>query len=120
MLKTHNTWDATAQYLNVAIPNYHFIIIPMLFDEIPSIVRDSKVDFVIVNSGIYVDLSVKFGIRRVLTLINQLSSNKQVMRFGSVVFTRIKRTKIDNFSDLKGLNSATVHLRSFGGWIMAL
>ncbi|MES9860984.1 MAG: hypothetical protein ABW157_07405 [Candidatus Thiodiazotropha sp. LLP2] len=52
--KSHQRWDATAAYLSKSIPEYQFTIVPMGFDDIPVIVKNKLVDFVIVNSGIYV------------------------------------------------------------------
>ena len=65
-------WKPTAEYLNRYYTKYNFIIVPMKFDQISMIVSNSLVDFVIVNSSIYVDLSVKYGINRIATLKNQV------------------------------------------------
>lgn len=118
--KALNKWNATAAYLDANIPGHHFHIIPMTFDEIPVLVDNQLVDFVIVNPAIYVDLSVRFGVRRLVTLKNRLSPNYQVTQFGSVVFTQADQGNLDTFQDLHEREVAAVHRTSLGGWIMAL
>ena len=118
--KSHQRWDATAKYLNAALPEYRFKIIPMAFDDIQVIVKNRLVDFVIVNSGIYVDLAVTYGVRRILTLVNELSAEQRISQFGSVIFTLKSNNEIRRLNDLKNQRVAAVHNTSLGGWIMAL
>ena len=117
--KSLERWNATAEYLNDTLPAYRFKIIPMAFDDIQILVKNQMVDFVIVNPGIYVNLSVKYGVRRVLTLVNKLSHESQVSNFGSVIFTLRERGSIQNLEDLRDQRVAAVHSTSLGGWIMA-
>ena len=118
--RTLSKWGNTAAYLDKAIPGYHFHIVPMKFDEIPVLVDNRLVDFVIVNSAIYVDLGVRYGVRRLVTLKNRLSPGLHLTRFGSVVFSHAGRPAIETFPELKGKRVAAVHRTSLGGWIMAL
>lgn len=113
-------WEPTAEYLNNRLNGYRFTIVPMEFDEIPLLVDKQLVDFVIVNSGIYVDLSVRFGLRRILTLKNRYNSGHQATMFGSVIFAHTDNTEIRSLQDLPNHDLAAVHNTSFGGWIMAL
>jgi two-component system sensor histidine kinase TtrS len=116
--KSLERWSATTEYLNEALPAYRFKIIPMAFDDIEILVKNQMIDFVIVNPGIYVNLSVKYGVRRVLTLINKLSHESQVSSFGSVAFTLKERETIKKLADLRDQRVAAVHSTSLGGWIM--
>ncbi|MET0066595.1 MAG: PhnD/SsuA/transferrin family substrate-binding protein [Candidatus Thiodiazotropha sp.] len=118
--KSQERWEATADYLNASIPGYHFKIVPMTFGDIPVIVKNQLVDFVVVNPGIYVDLAESFGVRRILTLVNELSPGYPVSQFGSVIFTLRSNSEIHQLKDLKNQRIAAVHSTSLGGWIMAL
>lgn len=118
--KSLEKWNATADYLNQTLPQHHFRVVPMKFDDIPVIVKNRLVDFVIVNPGIYVNLSVEYGVRRILTLINELSDDTSITKFGSVIFTRKGNQQIYTLSDLANHRLAAVHHTSLGGWIMAL
>ena len=113
-------WSATAEYLNKSLPQHQFRIVPMKFDDIPLIVKNQLVDFVIVNPGIYVNLSVKYGVQRILTLINDLSSDTSSTKFGSVIFSLKSNSSIEYLSDIANRRVAAVHNTSLGGWIMAL
>ena len=112
-------WQPTADYLNQHIPGYRFSIVPMDFDEIPLLVDKKLVDFVIVNSSIYVDLSVRFGLRHMLTLKNRYAG-RRATEFGSVIFTRSDNQRIFSLKDLTDSEISAVHATSFGGWLMAL
>ena len=116
--KALKKWEATAEYLNNYYPQYNVSIVPMGFDEIPMLVNNALVDFVIVNSGIYVDLEVKYGVNRIATLKNHLKTDSDVTKFGSVVFVK-KNSPIRSLKDMKNKRVAAVHQTSFGGWIMA-
>ncbi len=118
--KSLEKWNATADYLNQTLPQHQFRVVPMKFDDIPVIVKNRLVDFVIVNPGIYVNRSVKYGVRRILTLINELSADTSITKFGSVIFTQKGNQKIYALSDLANHRLAAVHHTSLGGWIMAL
>jgi two-component system sensor histidine kinase TtrS len=113
-------WNATAEYLNKSLPQHQFRIVPMKFDDIPVIVKNHLVDFVIVNPGIYVNLSVKYGVQRILTLINDLSSDTSSTKFGSVIFSLKSDQSVQYLSDIANHRVAAVHHTSLGGWIMAL
>lgn len=118
--KSYDRWIATRDYLNQSLPQYRFEIVPMTFDDIGVIVRNRMVDFVIVNPGIYVDLSVKYGVRRILTLINNTSTDTGITKFGSVIFTLNDNDRIRALADIREQRLAAVHQTSLGGWIMAL
>ena len=115
-------WSATAEYLNREIPGHRFRVVPMRFDEIPVLVRNALVDFVIVNPAIYVELEVRYGARRISSLINQLSPSHHVARFGSVLFTRagLGAGVAPTLEFVRGRRVAAVHATSLGGWLIAL
>ena len=116
--KALDKWEPTAKYLNDYYSQYNFKIVPMGFDEIPLLVSNSLVDFVIVNSGIYINLAVKYNINRIATLKNHLKSNTDVTKFGSVIFAK-NSSSINTLNQINNKNIAAVHETSFGGWIMA-
>lgn len=113
-------WQATADYLTARIHHHEFEIVPLTFDEIPPVVRNGLVDFVIVNPAIYADLSVRYGIRRILTMKNLVANRHSVSQFGAVLFTAAGRESLRDWSDLPGHRLASVHETSLGGWILAL
>ncbi len=112
-------WSATADYFNAQISEYSFEIVPLGFKEIIQTVADGKVDFVLANPAIYVELETLYGVSRVATMAN-LRQGTAYTIFGGVIITRADREDISQLQDLKGKSFAAVETNSFGGWIMAL
>ena len=106
-------------YLGEALPGYHFALSPLTFTEIDPAVRNKTIDFLICNPAIYVDLEVKYGITRTMTLLNLVGS-QIVSEYGGVVFCRADRSDLHNLQDVRGQRLAATGQTSFGGWYLAL
>jgi two-component system NtrC family sensor kinase len=116
--QTLQGWQPTAIYLKEKIPAYDFIIIPLNFAQVSEAVAAGAVDFLITNSGMYVEFEALYGVNRLATLKVRRSGGTRTM-FGGVIFTKSDRTDINNLKDLKGKNFAAVAENSLGGWRMA-
>jgi PAS domain S-box-containing protein len=112
-------WEPTMDYLEMALPGRRFDLAPLNFEEIEPAVRDKSIDFLICNPAIYVDLEVRFGITRTMTLRNR-AGTRIVSEFGGVIFCRADRDDLNNLRDVRGRRLAAVRETSFGGWHMAL
>ena len=111
-------WSPTAKYLSERISGTSFQIVPLSFQEISSAVESARVDFVIANPYIYVELQNLYGVSRMAT-IKRLTSQGHTSLFGGIIFCRTDRQKITSIKDLKGKSFAAVDENSFGGWIVA-
>jgi len=111
-------WGPTAEYLSTAVKGYEFKIVPLDLDEIGQAVRNEQVDFVLTNTGNYVELEASFGISRIATLKN-LRQGRGYTQFGAVIFTRADHPRIRELSDLKGARFMGVRRDAFGGFQMA-
>ncbi len=111
-------WQPTADYLTLNIPDTRFTVIPLDFNEIGPATRDGKIDFVITNTSIYVELESAYGISRIATLKNRWKESGYTL-FGGVIFTRADRDDIKDLKDLKGKTFMAVDETSLGGWRMA-
>lgn len=116
--RTQSRWQPTADYLGEQIPGYHFKIVPLGFHEIGEAVADRKVDFVLTNSGIYVDFEIRYGVGRIATMQNR-NGSVGYTRFGGVIFTRAQRHDINTVRDLAGKRFYAVDENSFGGYLAA-
>jgi len=116
---THTQWDATAKYLNDTISAHNFIIVPLDFSEIDTALANKTIDFLLVNSSIYVNMEYKHQIGRIATLKRETPGFGAVSVFGGVIFTKNDRSDIKDLQDLKGKHFAAVDPTSFGGWHMA-
>jgi two-component system sensor histidine kinase/response regulator len=112
-------WQPTMVYLGKAIPGRQFDLAPLTFEEIEPAVKGESIDFLICNPAIYVDMEVKHGITRILTLRNRVGT-QIVTEFGGVVFCRADRSDLRNLTDARGQRLAAADRTSFGGWFMAL
>ena len=111
-------WSPTARYLTENIPGAAFEIIPLNFQEITPAVKNARVDFVISNPYIYVELQKLYGVSRMVTM-KRLTPQGHTGLFGGVIFCRANRQDIASLADLKGKSFAAVEETSFGGWIAA-
>ena len=113
-------WTSTAKYLNKKIPDYNFIIRPIVeFDDMKHAVENKDIDFVLTNSAAYIELEKKYAVTRIATLINRRGEHA-TNKFGAIIFTHRKRFDINQLSDLKEKSFMGVHPQAFGGWWMAL
>ncbi len=112
-------WQPQMDYLGEALPGYHFDLTPLPFTEVESAVRNKTIDFLVCNPAIYVDLEVKYGITRTMTLLNLVGS-QIVSEYGGVVFCRADRSDLHDLRDVRGQRLAATGQTSFGGWYLAL
>ncbi len=111
-------WAPTAEYLSTAIPGFAFRITPLSLDALRRATREGTVDFVLTNTGHYVDLESRFGISRITTLKRSSGVGTRNM-FGAVIFTRADRTDIQGLKHLRGKSFVAVASGAFGGFQMA-
>ena len=111
-------WSQTAAYLSSQIPGQRFEIVPLSLEEMSEATRTAGVDFVITNTGNYVELEAQFGISRIATLRKpEKFATGNV--FGAVIFTRADRADINRLKDLRGKSFMGVERNGFGGFQMA-
>jgi two-component system sensor histidine kinase TtrS len=108
-------WSPTAEYLASQIKNSRFEIVPLTFDEIIPTIKAEAVEFIIVNSSIYVEMQSLFGISRMATIKASRPQGYSTI-FGGVIFARVERSDLKSLESLKGKTFMAVDETSFGGW----
>ncbi len=111
-------WEPTAIYLTKKVPPYTFRIVPLSFNEIKQAIQNERVEFVICNPGIYVEIEALYGASRIATINNKVLGGYYSL-YGGVIFTREDNRTIHVLSDLKGKRFSAVDPDSFGGWLAA-
>ncbi len=111
-------WQLTAEYLSAEIPEYEFKIVLLSFEQIHNAIARSEVDFVITNSGIYIEFEAQGSVNRLATL-KRLRMGKAYTVFGGTIFSRCNRSDINHLPDLHGKTFMAVAENSLGGWRMA-
>lgn len=112
---TLQTWRETADYLTSELPEYHFVITPLNFNQIEAAMKDNTVEFVIMSPGIYVEFEALYGVNRLATL-KHLRMGRAYTMFGGVIFCKADCDYIQSLTDLRGKNFVAVAENSFGGW----
>jgi phosphate/phosphite/phosphonate ABC transporter binding protein len=108
-------WTPTAEYLTTKIPDKTFMIIPLDFDGILSFVEFEKIDFILANPSIYVELENWYGVSRIATLENK-RIGQFVTKLGGLIFCKADRKDIQTLNDLKGKTFMAAKQTSCGGW----
>ncbi len=116
--KTMAQWQTTVDSLTQAIPGYRFVLLPMDYTQINPAVENRTIDFILTNTGHYVELEANQGIDRMVTLVKTMDG-LSVKVFGGVMFTRADRTDINSLRDLKGTRFLAVKRSSLGGFLAA-
>ncbi|MCW8931514.1 MAG: diguanylate cyclase [Gammaproteobacteria bacterium] len=116
--KANLMWMPTAKYLESKIKGYQFKLIPLSLPEMEQSVKNNELDFILTNTGNYVNLEFPYGITRVATLKN-MRQGKPYTSFGAVIIVRSDNEQINSLSDLEGKSFAAVSKNAFGGFQMA-
>ena len=112
-------WQPTMDYLNSAMPDRLFDLVPLKFEEIEPAVKNASIDFLVCNPAIYVNMEVRYGATRILTLRNRIGT-QIVSEYGGVIFCLADRPDLQTLHDVRGKRLAATSHTSFGGWLMSL
>jgi two-component system sensor histidine kinase TtrS len=117
--RTMMLWGPTADYLAEKIPERNFVLVPLSFEDVGRAVQAAEVDFILTNTGYFIELESAYGVSRIATLKNLLAGHV-VKEFGGVILTGTGRTDLNRLADLRGKTFMGVDRLSFGGWQAAL
>ena len=113
------TWQPLIDYLGDKIQEHKFILVPLDFDELYPEVESGRIDFIITNTGQYIELEANYGISRIATFRNA-GPGGFYTKFGGVLFVRADRDDIYTIRDFSGCKVLAADEKSFGGWLMQL
>ena len=116
--KTLRDWTPTATYLQKALPGYQFRIDPLPLAALREAIVAQRIDFLLTNSGSYVDLDARHGVSRIATLKRWAKTTTRTM-FGAAIFVRADRADLRDIDDLDGKSLVAVARGAFGGFQMA-
>ncbi|MDD2384994.1 MAG: diguanylate cyclase [Sulfurospirillaceae bacterium] len=117
--KAYQTWKESIEYLSEVLPRYHFIIEPLHFEKLIQNIKEKRIDFIITNPAIYIQLEHDYGISRIATL-NNYYKNKHHRLYGSVILSRANDTSITNYASLRNKTLGAVNPSSLGGYILGI
>ncbi len=111
-----NQWQQTGRYLTGVLQE-EVIIIPIKFTLIETMVKTGRIDFLLANSSLFVEMKKKYDARAIATMINDLG-HKSRSQFGGVIFSK-KNSNVRELQDIHKKRFMTVKFSSFGGGQMA-
>jgi two-component system, LuxR family, sensor histidine kinase TtrS len=115
----YETWLLHGAYLRQNT-GHNWKISPLAFEEVEPALKDGAVDFILVNSAMFVELGEKFNLEPVATIVNVDAQGQRTTQFGGVIFTSAKSKDIETPADAKGKTFIAVDETSFGGYYMAV
>lgn len=93
-------WQYVLDWLNRAIPEYKFVLVPLDHPELRLAVHAGSVDFLITNAGNYGELEYTDGVSRLVTLDSPLALSPS-QAVGSAIVVRAE-SGLNKLTDLKG------------------
>ncbi|SJZ92238.1 sensor histidine kinase [Consotaella salsifontis] len=108
-------WGPTIGYLSRALPDDDVVMVALDLAGIRKAVAEGSVDFILTNTGNYVELEAAFGVSRIATL-HSLRSGESGGAVGSVIVTRRDEKDITTLADLRGRSVIAVDAEAFGGF----
>ena len=117
--KTKGRWQPTLDYLSEQIPEHSFQFTSLNFENYEALVAQQQVDFVLINSGLYVELERSYDARRIATLRN-LRLDEPYTEYGAVIFAKAEegQPKTLDIQELKGKSFARLPDSSFASWMI--
>jgi len=115
---TLKRWQPLEQFFHHYIPERHFIVEALAYDELDDAVQQKKVDFILTNPGHYIQLKANYYLSSPLASLIKNTANHSLSQFAGVIFTLASRHDINQLSDLKTLRIAATKTASLGGYQM--
>lgn len=111
-------WEPTVRYLGDRFPRRGAEMVPLDLPGMEAAVAAGSVDFVLTNTGNYVELEARHGVTRIATL-HSSRAGASGAAVGSAVIVRSGREDIRTLDDLKGKTVMAVDPDAFGGFQVA-
>ncbi|WP_247889851.1 sensor histidine kinase [Azospirillum brasilense] len=111
-------WEPTIQYLAQQFPGRGAQMVPLDLPGMDAAVQARTVDFVLTNTGNYVELEARHGVTRIATL-HSFRAGTSGGAIGSALIVRADRTGIRGMDDLKGQTVMAIDPDAFGGFQVA-
>lgn len=111
-------WEPTVRYLAERFPERGAVMVPLDLSGMDAAVRARTLDFVLTNTGNYVELEARYGATRIATLHSSRAGTSGAS-IGSTVIVRADRTDIRGLGDLKGRTVLAADPDAFGGFQIA-
>jgi len=110
-------WKPLADYITEKT-SLKMEVVALSFDAIEPAVKNKKIDYLIANSGYYIELKKTANLKAIASMLT-IRQGKLNNRFGGVILVKAD-SPLNKVSDLKGKKFMCVEMDSFGGCQMGL
>jgi len=111
-------WEPTVRYLAGRFPDRGAEMVPLDLPGMDAAVQARNLDFVLTNTGNYVELEARYGVTRVATL-HSSRAGASGASIGSTMIVRSDRADIGDLADIKGRSVLASDPDAFGGFQIA-
>jgi len=111
-------WEPTIRYLADRFPGRGAVMLPLDLAGMETAVQAGTVDFILTNTGNYVELEARHGVTRIATL-HSARAGASGGAVGSALIVRATRSDIRDLEDLKGRTVMATDPDAFGGFQVA-
>ncbi|RJX75763.1 sensor histidine kinase [Vibrio sinensis] len=115
VVEARQRWKPTIDWLNEKIPEYSFVLKPLLLGQLQEEIAQQQLPFIIVNPSESIRIGRKHSLSWLLTLISPMNGGSTYST-GSAVWVN-QDSDIDSIDDLSGLRIGTVSQQAFGGFM---
>ncbi len=115
---TLKRWQPTIDYLNLALPGYHFVIVPADIPTLNKLVDSGLIDFTLTNGIQFLIYKYKHQAVKMLNL-NPLHGDAK-HAIGSAVIARINEPELKSLKALTRRSIVSVSENAFGGFRVML
>jgi len=112
----HKRWQPLVDYLTEQISGKRFHIVSLSFAQVEAAVAEKRVDFLLVNPSLYINLEVKYKVSCILTLV-QKEGKYFSYKYGGVLFHLAERSFSNDLQAVRGRSLIAVEPTSLGGWL---
>ncbi len=109
----------TVAHLNAQLADHTFAALPMTHEELQAAVADRKIDFVITDPAVYLELEAQYGAARIASA-QTICGDRTCALLGGVVFCLAENGELRSAADLKNKTIATAHKAALGSWLSVL
>lgn len=116
--ETQARWQPIIDEVNQGLSAIELQVKALNFDEMYAAVQHHEVDFVLLNSALYVELSQRHGLSSPLASMIGYHRTTSLRGFGGVMLVRNEPGGLTTVQQLKGRRVAVPMQSSFGGYMM--
>ncbi len=117
--ETKSQWEPMARYLSNTISGYSFQILPVQPEGVGALMKQSLIDFYILDPLTYTQMHNDYGVVALTTRKRTGLYGEQGYPFQAAVFVVKKDARINDVKDMKNKHIAATSEQDYSSWLLA-